>query len=216
MREVLDAAGQYLEAEGKPSLQDFAHWITAQHPPAVSAEAYTTQSVESENFMFVARLNRFAKIYSKLAFSHSAIRTVEEFSILVRLWGDGPCPKSIIIHELIIEFSVGAEIIRRLVRQDFVTEQQSTEDKRQKIISISENGQKELFKVLAEVRKVSHVVNGRLSQEEKESLHFLLRKLHDFHQDQRGDLPDNLDVILERSAIPMEPMTFHPKGDSSA
>lgn len=204
MRQVLDAVGSYLEQGSPPEMDNFSRWLLIQSEAEARKPAaqYQTESLESDNFMYLANLGRFSKSYTKQAFEHSSLRTVEEFTILARLWGLGACTKAEIIKELILEFSVGAEIIRRLVNQGFVAEQKSKTDKRQKIISLTTLGQEELLGVMTEAQKVSQLLNGKLSEEEKQTLHFLLSKLHGFHWDVRNvQQHESLDSILMNNGI---------------
>jgi len=193
-----------LEEHPKPDKASFANWLFVQlNTDEPDPELFETESVEADNFMFLANMNRFAKGYVKLALEDSVLRSAEEFAVLINLKVDGPQSKAELIREAILEFSVGAEMIKRLIKQELIAEKQDTVDKRRRIVSITQAGEAELFSVLSELRKVAQMVNGPLSLKEKSMLHFLLRKLRMFHWEVRNDQQhDSLESMIQKNLSP--------------
>lgn len=127
-------------------------------------------------------LSRYAKNYSRSAIHNSAFATQDEFIYLINLQASGPMSKMQLIKKNIQDKPIGMQIIGRLIEKGWVIQQESPEDKRSKVISITENGKQTLKRQMPEIRKASNVVTGDLTYEEKMDLIRLLQKLEKYHQ----------------------------------
>lgn len=140
------------------------------------------RSPESVISTLIVHMNRFAKSYSKAAIWGSDFSTQEEFIYLITLKSFGEMTKMELIKRNIHEKSVGMAIINRLLKQGWVSQEESELDKRSKMIYITETGLLVLEQQMGSIRHATRIVSGDLTNDEKMILINLLTKLSDFHQ----------------------------------
>jgi DNA-binding MarR family transcriptional regulator len=136
---------------------------------------------ESVISTLLVRLNRYAKTYSKSAITDSEFSTQEDFIYLINLKAFGEMSKMALIKKNIQDKPVGMLIIARLLRQGLIEQTDSIEDKRSKLIRISERGLIVLEKQMEKIRQATNIVAGNLSHREKMDLIRILNKLDRFH-----------------------------------
>lgn len=149
----------------------------------------------------IVHLSRFAKSYSKSALYDSDFATQEDFIYLITLKAFGPMSKMELIKENVQEKPAGMLVVNRLIKQGWITQTDSTEDKRSKIISISEKGRNSLKVHMDKIRTATEIVSGNLNYDEKMELIRLLQKLDDFHQiiyDENLTTEDLLDTVRQK------------------
>lgn len=140
------------------------------------------RSPESVINTLIVHMNRYAKTYSKSAMHDSGFSTQEDFIYLINLKAFGAMTKTDLIKKNIQEKPVGMQIINRLINKGWILQNDSLEDKRSKIMSISREGIKALDQIMEKIRQASKIVTGNLSHLEKLQLIKLLQKLEYFHQ----------------------------------
>ncbi len=139
------------------------------------------RSPESVISTLIVHMNRYAKTYSRSAIHESGISTQEDFIYLINLRAFGAMTKTDLIKKNIHDKPVGMQIINRLVRQGWVQQKDSVEDKRSKIVFITPEGLKILDQSMEKIRQATEVVSGNLLYPEKVRLIKLLQKLENFH-----------------------------------
>jgi DNA-binding MarR family transcriptional regulator len=140
------------------------------------------RSPESVINTLIVHMNRYAKTYSKAAIYDSDFSTQEEFIYLINLKAFGAMSKMDLIKINIQDKPVGMQIINRLIHQKWVKQEDSTTDKRSKIIQITKKGLQALEQQMDKIRQATNIVTGDLSYSEKMQLITLLNKLDHFHQ----------------------------------
>lgn len=140
------------------------------------------RSIDSVINTLIVNMNRYAKSYSKSAIYNSQFSTQEEFIYLINLKAFGKMSKIELIKKNVHEKSIGIKIIDRLIKHNWILQEDSLEDKRTKILSITEEGIRTLESQMQRIRKASKIVTGNLSEIEKIQLMKLLQKLDSFHQ----------------------------------
>lgn len=140
------------------------------------------RSAESIINTLIVHMNRYAKSYSKSAVHDSHFSSQEDFIYLINLRAFGSMTKTELIKKNIHEKPVGMQIINRLLKHGWVIQDESLDDKRSKIITISETGIQILDENMENIRKASEIVTGHLNQVEKMQLIKLLQKLDHFHR----------------------------------
>lgn len=139
------------------------------------------RSPESVINTLIVHMNRYAKNYSKSAIYNSDFSTQEEFIYLINLKAFGAMTKMELIKKNIHDKPVGIQIINRLIQQGWIKQQNSSTDKRSKIISISKKGFRILERQMSKIRQATQIVAGNLTYTEKMELIRLLNKLEHFH-----------------------------------
>lgn len=133
--------------------------------------------------ILVVMLFRYAKGYIKKALKNSEIKSADDFSYMITLLTYESMTKIELTNMQVMEKTSGNEIINRLIRLGFIEQSQDNNDKRSVRVKLTDTGQREIFKVLPEMQKVSKIVTGNLSENEINTLAYLLRKLDKYHND---------------------------------
>jgi MarR family transcriptional regulator, lower aerobic nicotinate degradation pathway regulator len=188
------------------SVEGFNDWMFKQFlnkkvdaKPRLENEHHTANEVNINLSSLVGTLYRYVKTYSKKAFEHSVIQNIDEFTYLAFLISYGKMTKSELISRNVHEKTTGMEIIRRLISHGFVIQSDDAHDKRSQNVEITAAGQVEIFKLFEEMSKVSTLVSGNLSEQEKMILSYLLNKLDVFHRHiYDHEKHDDLDVLMEK------------------
>ncbi|MNY02469.1 transcriptional repressor MprA [compost metagenome] len=87
-----------------------------------------------------------------------------------------------LIKKNIQDKSSGILIINRLINQGWIKQSDSQEDKRSKVLNITEAGKSALENQMEKIRNATQIVSGNLNQSEKMELIRILDKLEKFHQ----------------------------------
>jgi DNA-binding MarR family transcriptional regulator len=90
--------------------------------------------------------------------------------------------KTSLIDKNIQEKPTGTEVIKRLLKNEWIAEKNNENDKRSKLIFLTEKGKGILFQTFGQIGKASEIITGSLEQQEKLQLLALLKKLQIFHQ----------------------------------
>lgn len=139
------------------------------------------RSAESTISTLLVHLNRYAKTYSKSVISDSEFTTQEDFIYLINLKAFGAMTKMQLIKKNIHNKPVGMLIIARLLKQDWITQEESETDKRNRIVRISEKGMDVLDRHMKKIREATDIITGDLSCSEKMELIRILNKMDRFH-----------------------------------
>lgn len=186
-------------------IDGFKNWIFDNHQKKTTHQSVAWvgkengRSSESVISTLLVHLNRYAKTYSKSAIADSDFSTQEEFIYLINLRSFGEMSKTELIRRNIHEKPVGILTINRLIKQQWVEQKNSPDDKRSKLISITPKGIAALEKQMDKIRKATKIVSGNLTEAEKFELIKLLNKLDHYHNEIFGrniDTKNLLDTIF--------------------
>ena len=187
-----------------PSTVDgFKKWVFDQESQKYSNDNISTdwegkdqgRSPESAISTLLIHLNRYAKSYSKSVISDSEFSTQEDFIYLINLKTFGTMSKIDLIKKNIHEKPVGILIINRLLKQGWIEQNDSRDDKRTKLINITQKGLTVLENQMSKIRKATNIVSGNLTHSEKMELIRILNKLNQFHHPIYHKNIDSKDLI---------------------
>jgi DNA-binding MarR family transcriptional regulator len=133
--------------------------------------------------ILIVLLFRYAKGYIKKALKDSLIKSADEFSFLMTLMTYDSLNKGELIQKQVMEKTSGTEIINRLIKLGLIEQFNDETDKRSMRVKMTVLGRMEIVKILPQMQKVSQIVTGTLSETEKNTLAYMLRKLEHFHND---------------------------------
>ncbi len=192
------------------SLTDFTQFLNQKTQPTPKETVHPSKAilfesggvVSTENTelgTLVSLMYRYVKIYAKRAMENSPLNNVDDFTYLIILMAHGAMSKTELITRNVHEKTTGMEIIKRLTKLDFLAQTAAPTDGRSQFVSISAAGQQVLFPLLVEMKKVSTIANGNLTDGEIKTLIQLLHKLETFHKDiLNHERTVDLDGILEK------------------
>ena len=190
----------YLQTNGDASLKKFANYLlqedfsdeggeilsnpTTETPESTLAALPVGPYLAGDAGEMISRLYKFSKQYSKSVLQDTGLTSLDEFAILATLMRQQESAKKNLIDENLIELTTGMDMLRRMIRQGLLIEQVNEQDKRQKLISLSEQGRAVLFQILEKFTALPDVL-GDLSRTEREQLVSLLRRLDTYHTELR-------------------------------
>jgi MarR family transcriptional regulator, lower aerobic nicotinate degradation pathway regulator len=203
------------EQESEPkkvSLKDFGLWLSEQQnadyqsnngvmevsnlvPDDIRLTADQPEVVIGKLLTF---LSRYLKIYFKKGLEGSLLTTGDDFSYLATLLNKGSLTKTELILLSAHEKTSGMEVIKRLLINELIEQTGDENDKRSKRISLTQKGMGVLMQSFEAMEKVGKITSGDLTNQEKNQLVFLLKKLDNFHNDiYLNHREKGLDEILE-------------------
>lgn len=131
--------------------------------------------------MLVSFLYRYARALSKRALADTPLVSFDDFTYLAGLLGKPLQTKMELIQRNIHEKTTGMEIIKRLLANGLVEQQDDMVDKRSKRLKLTAAGFQILEKIWPVMSQVATLVGGTLPGAEKMHLVSLMDQLHQFH-----------------------------------
>ncbi len=194
------------------STSDFISFLNIRHPHVSTQRnrisggkneavfsPFASDKSATDISILVSLLFRHAKVYLKKALKDSRIQGPDEFSFLVTLLSHDTLSKKELIDIQVMEKTSGMEIINRLIKKGFAQQFQDENDRRSKIVQITEEGKKEIISVLPQMNLVSKIVAGNLTMQEQGILIHLMRKLDKFHnQIYMNEKDKDLETLLNK------------------
>ena len=141
------------------------------------------RSAESVINTSLVHLYRYAKMHAKAAIAGTLFSTPDDFIYLISLTSHGSISKSALIKLNVHEKSVGMQIINRLINNGLVIQEAVENDKRNRMITITQAGKELLASTILNIKSASRTVTEPLSHQEKMDLIRLLLKLENFHEE---------------------------------
>jgi MarR family transcriptional regulator, lower aerobic nicotinate degradation pathway regulator len=175
-------------------LYQFGTWLAAKNSSSderlqmeTSQSSSTTAPQNGVIVMFLGFVYKYLVFYSRRVFRSSPLYALDDFGVLMTLYSRSPTTvvkmsKADVMRLNILEKSSGNEVVKRLLRQGFLEEEQSSTDKRSKNIALTAKGRAVLEEVLTAMNGLSNIAVGTLNDEEKSTLLTILHTLHRHHK----------------------------------
>ncbi len=175
----------FLKTEQGTGVEDFARYIldTAEKKDEINAlkieglppksEGYPYLTAEAGQAIF--RLYKFARMYSRPIMANVGLNSFDEFSIMTTLLNEQETAKKYLIEKNLIEFTTGMDMLKRMFKQKLIQERVNPDDKREKLVSLSEHGRRVLFKILEGFQTMEDVLGDLNKKEREETIHYLER-----------------------------------------
>jgi DNA-binding MarR family transcriptional regulator len=190
LTDVIEAYKQFqlsLPAGKKSSLVDFGVWVNTQDyskgrsVDSGHAEIIGRDDIDAELGKLIIYLNRYARLIIKKGLADFPELISEDFTYLYILMTAESMTKIQLIEKNVHEKASGLEVIKRLLKHRLIAERDDENDKRSKRVFLTDKGRATFFSTLETMGKVSAIIAGKLTREEKSQLFTLLKKLEDFH-----------------------------------
>jgi len=197
IKELIDKVAEYEKVLSSPeemNLEGFTNFISHPTNSTYLQNRNLSGSLELEVqergnkqettiAILVTFIYRYAKLYAKKVLQDSSISTLDDFSYLILLLTHENLSKTELIQKNVHEKTTGMEIIKRLIKQNLIYQFDNEADKRSQRVAITEEGKVAIFSILHKLEDVSTIMTGNLSELEKNSLNYILKKLDYFHFD---------------------------------
>lgn len=191
IKQLLDYVDNYEEEVGNHDLKEFSIYLKDKliaHKLSSEEDAFDKRNYQNykkypevEFSTLLTGLYRFAKHYTKKAFSNTSIKTIDEFGFLATLLKDESLLKNELINKHLLEISSGSEILKRLIKKGLVSEFPDEVDRRAKRVSLTEQGRIEIMNAFDDMHKVSEIIIGNLNDTELNEALAVFEKLTYFH-----------------------------------
>jgi len=188
LRELLGLIEAFEQEGGNTSRFDreaFASWLITFQRISGKKQRRQPEAGPPLNGLIAMYLNftgRYAQFYSRRVFRDSEIYSEDDWGILVSLFPDVQMKKTEVLRGCIMEKSSGNEVLKRLLKQGLIQEIPHPEDRRSKLVMLTDAGRAAFISVQNSIDHLSDVVVADLTEEEKATLLHLLTKLHHFHK----------------------------------
>ncbi|NAS13748.1 winged helix DNA-binding protein [Poritiphilus flavus] len=171
------------QQEGKNDLNTFLDWLDSRRNQNSETQTYsiTGHSIEAELAAYIGRLSRYSNSYIKMTLEGLPFSTDMDFKFTVILDGARQVGKTDLIRMLAYDKSTGMGVIRRLLEKGIIEEFPNPDDKRGKLLRLTDDGKNAIQLGYQKVGRAANLVARNLNQKEKQKLLYLLKKLDDFH-----------------------------------
>lgn len=154
-------------------------------PPSTPTVSVNEGAIQFDNLNFAAvyllvRVYKFLKIYTKNLMLDERISSLDEFGVLATVQETKGTTIRDLCKSMLVEFSTMAAITKRLIANGLLTERVHQDDKRAKLIELTEEGSAYFFHIIQKLQELPEVMEG-LSQEEQISFLQVLNRLDNVH-----------------------------------
>ncbi len=179
----------------------FIHEMTDEGPLFAENEALDPfhRNINVQINFLLFQLSRHVKNYLKHVLGKINLAGMDDYHFLLTLMMTKSMTKSELIHENVVEFSSGIEVIKRLLRDGLIEEFDDPDDKRSKRVMITKKGREKVGKSVSEIEKISDLFPGSLESGHRIRLLSLLTQLRDFHKELFAmHKPKGLSAMIDR------------------
>jgi DNA-binding MarR family transcriptional regulator len=179
------------ESEG--DLNSFIIWLNSK----LFADEHANQSEHDQDILdmeltfLLALQNRHYKAYAKDALVDSDLSSPEGFSFLYHLSLVDSYRKMELIKMHQLEPPSGIEVLKRLLKREFIEEFDDPDDGRAKRICITESGKQKIQEVLPKMKKVFSSMTANMSLNEKLHVVSFLQQMNDYHIKETSNRSNN-------------------------
>lgn len=187
IRKLLDLVQDYESGGGKTDAfdrEDFISWLMTNHSRLVKKEENPPAGAPLNGLiaMYLSFMARYAQFYGRRVFRNTDIYSEDDWGVLITLYPDIQLKKTDVIRQCIMEKSSGNEVLKRMLKQGLLQEHVHPDDKRAKLIGLTDAGRAAFESVQNGVAKLSDTVVADLTDAEKTNLLQILNKLNRYHK----------------------------------
>lgn len=132
-------------------------------------------NTETQLAKLIGRIAMMHQTYIKLAIKDIPDIEPEWFFIMNAVYHKAAAPKSDIICYNFLEHSTGMDILRRLKEAGYTEEKPSPEDRRAKLVSLTQSGRDLLFRLYALMYRTTYIVFKDIDQNDQKLIIKLLQ-----------------------------------------
>ena len=160
IEQLVGLYGKFID-ERQESKEDwksaFANWMVDQKSTNIDGDHLGMGQDETFIGMFLIALSNLTRNRVNKLINNSPFSTIMDYQFLLVLEQHGKMKKSELISINYMEMSSGIEVIKRLLKQKWIYEEENPDDKRSKLVAISSIGGDILIEYQG---KVNHLYNS--------------------------------------------------------
>ena len=145
-------------------------------------------NINNEIGRYITRMNRFASIYAKDILKDLPYVSLNDFGFVALLHANQQLTKSALIKLVLMDKSPGMEIIKRLVSKNVMEEFDNPNDKRSKMLRLTDYGKEVVLLSYEKMSELSNSLLADLDKPTKFEILKILKYLDDYHQKKVGNL----------------------------
>ena len=198
--ELINYFKEYTEKYENDNLSDFSVWLKSkmdlnksiQNIPLQSTFSspqdmgnYSQQRLQTELEIskLLNRLYKINRIYHKSALGDIDIDFPDEINLLMEVQKHQQLTKSDLIEKCLLESTTGTEMIKRLIKNGYLSESVNKEDRRSRIVKLTTKGIGLLQDVFPKLILSTKLLGANLNQGQKLELFKLLGLINSFHSE---------------------------------
>lgn len=157
LKQLIDLWEEYEDHSTQANLQEFAGWlndkvaekpakneksiyIRVSNPPAIYAQTLQNFNDETLFLEYISRIARFHEFYTRKFLEGLLINSRLEYQFLQTVHLLQKAKKTDLISLLLVEYTTGMDIIKRLINNGLLLETQNENDKRVKMLELTNEG----------------------------------------------------------------------------
>jgi len=140
--QLVDEWAAFEEVSEQPTVEAFCRYYLQKQRPKPKQAGKKGERIMNGAYLLktLGRILSAYSLYFRSAVNHIGIPPAESFYYLNGLLHLGEVRKSDLINYMFAEINTGMEVINRLIRENKIDERTSPDDKRAKLIKITEKG----------------------------------------------------------------------------
>ncbi|HAM99651.1 MAG TPA: hypothetical protein DCQ26_13670 [Marinilabiliales bacterium] len=173
-------------------IEDFSYWLmekvsskprSLEDMASYEKDSIAMQPPDVQISILIGRMSKYARVYAKKILSHTKLSGLDDYAFMATLMFRESMTKTGLTHyNLMDSITSGADIIKRLLKENYIEEFDDPIDKRSKRVRITTQGKAVMFQVFSEMEIVSAITTGNLDNNEKLHLLGSLKKLDHLHK----------------------------------
>lgn len=183
--ELIEQLKRFESEKGKEpeDVKEFTIWLNQvvfEHHTSLES-GHEENDINMELTFLLIMQSKYYKTYCKEALVDTEINSPDEYSFLYHLSLVDSFRKMELIHIHLLEAPSGIEVIKRLLKKEFIEEFDDSDDKRAKRVRITEKGRLETERLTPQMKKVYSKMTAEMSNKKKAHVISFLRELNDYH-----------------------------------
>lgn len=197
---------EFLKENKESSVEQFSTWLInnlqknssvhKSNSPSTSTEEQNLTGADDPDFekfdgkqkssmqgaYFVSRMNQYVSFYTKPIVKKYGLHSIDDFLYLQNVKFFANITKTKACELMLQEVTTGVDIIKRLLKNEFLIEEVNSTDKREKLLKISAKGEAVINSLYMDFFKIPDTL-GNLGEDERQTLLAWLHQLDKHHND---------------------------------
>ncbi len=181
--ELVNVWATYEQLNPTPTISGFCLWYLSNQSRDLPNQEDIFDETPLNGLLgkLLGRVSQYDHLYTKKALAELGLTNVDDMMYMHMIYHLKSPKKSDLINEMLSEFPSGIEIIRRLLRHEYIDEFPDLTDKRSKRVRLTPAGESVLQASYALLHQAGQIMFEVLTEPERLLLAHLLSRLDDFH-----------------------------------
>lgn len=180
---LISAWEEYAQKNARISATEFCMYFLAKESNSQLFQGLTPPDLDTVFAKLIGRLAGIQTAYSKMALQDIPGFELEWFYFLNSIYHLKEVKKTQIIHYNFTEQTTGIDILNRLKKLSYIKERTDPDDKRAKLVSITSEGEKILFRLYQLLSKPTLLMYNDIDTKDKQVIINLLKATENKHQE---------------------------------